>query len=75
MTRSRKPRLPHINNSGQYRLPNNVRIVVPEYPNDPFDPKFYEHELQDIAESHPDWIVFVLEVRWPRDGERLVDNE
>lgn len=60
-----KPRMPRINNSGQYRLPNNVDICMPSDKSRlgyvVFESTFYEHELQEIAEEHDDWIIFVKE--------------
>lgn len=58
---SKNNRLPRINNSGQHRLPDNVRLVTDNDIRPPFDPKFYEDEIQEFADKHPEWIFFVLE--------------
>lgn len=65
MTRKRKPRLPHINNSGPDRTANNVFAVFDDDPRPPFEINFYETELQELAAKEPTWNIFVKEPFYP----------
>jgi hypothetical protein len=56
-----KTDIPHINNSGMYRLPSNVFLAIDDDPRAPFQVAFYEFELQELAEEHQDWNLFVKE--------------
>lgn len=61
MSKNRKPRLPHINNSGIHRSPTNVYLFIADDPRGPFAVHFYEFELQELAVAHPEWNLFVKE--------------
>lgn len=61
MSKNRRPRPPHINNSGIDRTPTNVYLVIDDDPRGPFQVHFYQEELQEFAETRPDWNLFVKE--------------
>lgn len=61
MSRTRKSRMPHINNSGIDRSPDNVFVVIDDDPRGPFRVHFYEFELQELSVKFQDWNLFVKE--------------